>query len=42
MAAVSVSGPAFRLGERELLDAVAPSAVQAAERLSRELGYGAS
>lgn len=42
VAAISVSGPAFRLGERKLLDTVAPSAVRAAEWLSRELGYGAS
>jgi DNA-binding IclR family transcriptional regulator len=39
VAAISVSGPAFRLDESRLLQEVRPLAVAAAERLSRELGY---
>jgi IclR family acetate operon transcriptional repressor len=39
VAALSVSGPAFRLGEDGLLAEVAPMVVSAAERLSRDLGY---
>jgi IclR family acetate operon transcriptional repressor len=39
VAALSVSGPEFRLGEERLLDEVAPAVVGAAERLSRELGF---
>ena len=42
VAALSVSGPAFRLGEQVLLETIVPSAIHAAERLSRNLGYGAS
>jgi DNA-binding IclR family transcriptional regulator len=38
VAAISVSGPAFRLSEDHLLGAVAPAVVDAAERLSRNLG----
>ncbi len=40
VAAVSVSGPQFRLTEDRLLTEVAPQVVAAGERLSRELGYG--
>jgi IclR family KDG regulon transcriptional repressor len=39
IAALSLSGPAFRMGEKRLLGEVAPGVVAAAERLSRELGY---
>lgn len=42
VAAVSASGPAFRLGEERLLRHVVPSVVSAAETLSRELGYTAA
>jgi IclR family KDG regulon transcriptional repressor len=41
VAALSVSGPSFRMGEDRLLAEVAPLVVSAAERLSRELGYAA-
>jgi DNA-binding IclR family transcriptional regulator len=41
VAALSVSGPAFRLGEDHLLDEVVPQVVAAGERLSRDLGYAA-
>jgi len=40
VAALSVSGPSFRMGEARLLDEVAPLVVAAAERLSKELGFG--
>ncbi len=39
VAALSVSGPAFRLSEQRLIEDIVPAAVAAAERLSRELGY---
>jgi DNA-binding IclR family transcriptional regulator len=39
LAALSVSGPAFRLTEQRLIGEVAPMVVDAARRLSRELGY---
>jgi DNA-binding IclR family transcriptional regulator len=39
VAALSVSGPGFRLGEERLLDEVTPMVVEAAERLSRDLGF---
>ena len=42
VAAVSASGPAFRLGEERLLRHVVPSVSSAAESLSRELGYTAA
>jgi DNA-binding IclR family transcriptional regulator len=42
VAALSVSGPAFRLGEEHLLRGVVPAVTRAAEALSRELGYTAS
>jgi DNA-binding IclR family transcriptional regulator len=42
VAALSVSGPAFRLGEEHLLRSVVPAVTRAAEALSRELGYAAS
>jgi DNA-binding IclR family transcriptional regulator len=42
VAAISVSGPAFRLGEEHLLRNVVPAVMRAAETLSRELGYAAS
>lgn len=41
VAALSVSGPAFRLDEDRLLAEVAPMVVSAAERLSQDLGYAA-
>jgi len=41
VAALSISGPAFRLGEERLLRSVVPAVVGAAETLSRELGYPA-
>jgi DNA-binding IclR family transcriptional regulator len=41
-AAISVSGPSFRLPEERLLDAVVPLVVGAGEQLSRELGFVAS
>lgn len=42
LAALSISGPAFRLGEEHLLRCVVPAVTGAAEALSRELGYTAS
>lgn len=39
IAALSVSGPAFRLTEERLLDEIVPIVVDAAGRLSHELGY---
>jgi DNA-binding IclR family transcriptional regulator len=42
VAALSASGPAFRLGEEQLLRCVVPAVTGAAEALSRELGYTAS
>ncbi len=39
VAALSVSGPAFRLDEQRLLHEVVPQTTAAADRLSRELGY---
>jgi IclR family KDG regulon transcriptional repressor len=39
IAAMSVSGPAFRMAEGRLLDEVVPLVTAAAARLSRELGY---
>jgi len=39
VAAVSVSGPSFRLDEDHLTSTVAPRVVAAAERISRDLGY---
>jgi DNA-binding IclR family transcriptional regulator len=41
-AALSVSGPSFRLGEETLLRRVVPLVTSAAERLSRDLGYQTS
>ena len=41
IAAISVAGPVFRLGEDELLGRIAPAVVGAAERLSHDLGYAA-
>ena len=41
VAALSVSGPAFRLDEEGLLREVAPKVTEAADRLSRDLGYSA-
>ena len=40
-AALSVSGPQFRLADETLLGVVVPRVVEAANRLSRDLGYGA-
>jgi DNA-binding IclR family transcriptional regulator len=40
-AALSVSGPAFRLDEERLLREVVPKVTEAAHRLSRDLGYAA-
>jgi DNA-binding IclR family transcriptional regulator len=39
VAALSVSGPSFRLGPEELLKNIVPKVVAAADRLSRDLGY---
>jgi len=39
VAALSASGPSFRLGADELLNNIVPKVVAAAERLSRDLGY---
>jgi DNA-binding IclR family transcriptional regulator len=39
VAALSVSGPAFRLGEDRLLGEIAPLVMSSAERLSRDMGY---
>jgi IclR family KDG regulon transcriptional repressor len=39
VAALSASGPSFRLGPDELISAIVPKVVAAAERLSRDLGY---
>jgi DNA-binding IclR family transcriptional regulator len=39
VAALSVSGPSFRLGPDELLRDIVPKVVAAADRLSRDLGY---
>jgi IclR family KDG regulon transcriptional repressor len=39
VAALSVSGPAFRLSHDALLEHIVPKLVEAANRLSRELGY---
>jgi DNA-binding IclR family transcriptional regulator len=41
VAALSVSGPLFRLTEDRLISEIAPLVVAAGERLSRDLGYGA-
>lgn len=41
IAAISVAGPVFRIGENELLGRVAQAVVGAAERLSQDLGYAA-
>ena len=42
IAAVSVSGPAFRLTEERLLRGVVPAVIGAADTLSRELGHTAA
>jgi DNA-binding IclR family transcriptional regulator len=39
VAALSISGPAFRFGEERLLRSGVPAVTRAAEALSRELGY---
>jgi IclR family acetate operon transcriptional repressor len=39
VAALSISAPAFRLGEDRLLQQAAPLVVESAERISRDLGY---
>ncbi len=39
VAALSVSGPAFRLSEERLIQEIVPHAIAAADSLSRELGY---
>jgi DNA-binding IclR family transcriptional regulator len=39
VAALSASGPSFRLGPDELLGEIVPKVVAAADRLSRDLGY---
>jgi IclR family acetate operon transcriptional repressor len=39
VAAVSVSAPAFRMSEERLLGEIVPLVVDAAARLSRELGF---
>jgi IclR family acetate operon transcriptional repressor len=38
LAALSVSGPEFRLSEARLLDEIAPRVMQSGEALSRALG----
>jgi DNA-binding IclR family transcriptional regulator len=40
VAALSVSGPSFRLGTDELLRDIVPRVTASADRLSRDLGYG--
>jgi len=42
IAAISVAGPVFRIGEDDLVGRVAPSVVGAADRLSQDLGYAAT
>jgi len=42
VAALSTSGPAFRLGEERLLRSGVPAILRAADSLSRELGYTAA
>jgi DNA-binding IclR family transcriptional regulator len=42
VAALSVSGPSFRLTEERLHEEMVPLVVAAAERLSRDLGFGAA
>ena len=42
VAAISVSGPSFRIPEERILDEIVPLVVAAAEQLSRELGFAAS
>ncbi len=42
VAAVSISGPAFRLPEEELQVSLVPAVQAAAQRLSRQLGFAAS
>jgi DNA-binding IclR family transcriptional regulator len=42
VAAISVSGPAFRWSEEQLLRKAVPAVMTFAERLSRELGYTAA
>jgi DNA-binding IclR family transcriptional regulator len=42
VAALSISGPVFRLGEERLLRFGVPAVTRAAEALSRELGYTAA
>lgn len=42
VAAISVAGPVFRLGENELLSRIAPAVTEAAGCLSRDLGYATS
>jgi DNA-binding IclR family transcriptional regulator len=39
VAALSVSGPSFRLGADELLRNIVPKVTASADRLSRDLGY---
>lgn len=41
VAALSVSGPRFRLNDDRLVSEIAPQVVRAGECLSRDLGYGA-
>lgn len=42
VAALSVSGPSFRLGPDELIRNIVPKITASAERLSRDLGYGSA
>jgi DNA-binding IclR family transcriptional regulator len=42
VAAISVSGPSFRLPEERIVDEIVPLVVASADRLSRELGFAAS
>jgi DNA-binding IclR family transcriptional regulator len=39
VAALSVSGPSFRLGTDELLRNIVPKVTASADRLSRDLGF---
>ena len=39
VAALSISGPSFRMSEQRLLSEIAPCVGAGAERLSRDLGY---
>jgi IclR family transcriptional regulator, KDG regulon repressor len=42
VAAISISGPSFRISEERIQDEIVPLVVAAADQLSRELGFAAS